>query len=63
MLIIAFKPGHDGGIVAVENGRLLYSLESEEDSFARYSFLAPEAVSEIAGVSTDYLMSLRSEVG
>ncbi|MGO4616188.1 hypothetical protein AB4Z47_19225, partial [Nocardia sp. 2TAF39] len=48
MLIIAFKPGHDGGIVAVENGRLLYSLESEKDSFARYSYLTPETVLEIA---------------
>jgi hydroxymethyl cephem carbamoyltransferase len=48
MLIIAFKPGHDGGIAAVENGRLLYSLESEKDSSARYSFLTPETVLGIA---------------
>ncbi|MGV9311911.1 carbamoyltransferase C-terminal domain-containing protein [Streptomyces sp. NPDC003691] len=37
MLILSFKEGHDGAIAAVEDGRLLFSLEAEKDSFLRYS--------------------------
>jgi hydroxymethyl cephem carbamoyltransferase len=48
MLIVAFKPGHDGGMAAIRDGRLLYSLESEKDSFARYSFLTPTTMLDIA---------------
>ncbi|MBV9025521.1 MAG: 3-hydroxymethylcephem carbamoyltransferase [Streptomycetaceae bacterium] len=48
MLIVAFKPGHDGGMAAIRDGRLLYSLESEKDSYARYSFLTPTTMLEIA---------------
>lgn len=48
MLIIALKPGHDGTITAIENGRLLYSLEAEKNSFARYSTLSPDVILEFA---------------
>ncbi len=48
MLIVAFKPGHDGGMAVVRDGHLLYSLESEKDSFFRYSQLTPATVLEIA---------------
>ncbi|MFF5860736.1 carbamoyltransferase C-terminal domain-containing protein [Streptomyces sp. NPDC012751] len=48
MLIVAFKPGHDGCMAAIRDGELLYSLESEKDSFARYSFLTPTTVLELA---------------
>ncbi|MGK4581727.1 carbamoyltransferase C-terminal domain-containing protein [Kitasatospora sp. HPMI-4] len=48
MLVVAFKPGHDGGVAAIRNGRLVYSLESEKDSFARYSFLTPTTLLELA---------------
>lgn len=48
MLVVAFKPGHDGGMAAIRDGKLLYSLESEKDSFARYSFLTPTTVLDLA---------------
>jgi hydroxymethyl cephem carbamoyltransferase len=48
MLIVAMKPGHDGTITAIEDGRLLYSLEAEKDSFARYSVLSPDVILEFA---------------
>ena len=48
MLIIAMKPGHDGTITAIEDGRLLCSLEAEKDSFARYSVLSPDVIVEFA---------------
>ncbi|WP_331741123.1 3-hydroxymethylcephem carbamoyltransferase (plasmid) [Streptomyces sp. NBC_01527] len=48
MLIVAFKPGHDGCMAVIRDGKLLYSLESEKDSFARYSFLTPTTVLELA---------------
>ena len=36
MLVLAVKPGHDGSVAAVEDGRLLFSLEGEKDSCKRY---------------------------
>ena len=48
MLIVALKPGHDGGIAAIRDGELLYSLESEKDSNPRYSQLTPTTVLDIA---------------
>jgi hydroxymethyl cephem carbamoyltransferase len=48
VLIVAFKPGHDGGVAAIRDGHLLYSLESEKDSFERYSVLTPATVLQIA---------------
>ncbi|GAA4785797.1 carbamoyltransferase C-terminal domain-containing protein [Streptomyces ziwulingensis] len=48
MLVVAFKPGHDGCMAAIQDGELLYSLESEKDSFARYSFLTPTTMLDLA---------------
>ena len=48
MLIVAMKPGHDGAIAAIEDGRLLCSLEAEKDSFARYSVLSPDIILKFA---------------
>jgi len=48
MLIFAIKPGHDGGIAAIEDGRLLFSLESEKDSFPRYTELTAATVLQAA---------------
>ena len=44
MLILALKPGHDGAIAAVEDRRLIMSLESEKDSFPRHSAVTPTSV-------------------
>src|SRR5215212_661638 len=44
MLILAFKPGHDGAIAAIKDRELLFSLEAEKDSFPRYSLLNPTTV-------------------
>jgi hydroxymethyl cephem carbamoyltransferase len=48
MLIVAIKPGHDGTIAAIDNDRLLFSLESEKDSYRRYSTIQPHSILEIA---------------
>lgn len=48
MLIVAFKPGHDGTMAAIRDGRLLYSLESEKGSYWRYSPLTPVTVLQMA---------------
>lgn len=46
MKILAFKPGHDGAVALVDDGRLIFSLESEKDSFPRYSDVTPTVVAE-----------------
>lgn len=42
MLILSLKEGHDGAVAAVEDGKLLFSLEAEKDSFTRYSGMTAE---------------------
>ena len=44
MLILSFKPGHDGAMAAVQDGKLLFSLEAEKDSFPRYDRITPELI-------------------
>jgi len=44
MLTMAIKPGHDGSIALVEDGQLLWCLESEKDTFPRYTQLTPTTV-------------------
>ncbi|WP_441249578.1 carbamoyltransferase C-terminal domain-containing protein [Kitasatospora sp. McL0602] len=44
MLILALKPGHDGAIAAVRDGKLLFSLEAEKDSGRRYTDLTVSTV-------------------
>ena len=48
MLILAIKPDHDGAIAAIEDGKVLFSLESEKDSFGRHAPLTPTRVLEAA---------------
>lgn len=44
MLILSFKPGHDGTLAAISDGNLLFSLEAEKDSFPRYDRITPELI-------------------
>jgi predicted NodU family carbamoyl transferase len=44
MLILSFKPGHDGTLAAIEDGKLLFSLEAEKDSCPRFDRITPELV-------------------
>jgi hydroxymethyl cephem carbamoyltransferase len=44
VLTLAIKPGHDGSIAVVEDNRLLWCLESEKDSFPRYTQLTPSTL-------------------
>jgi hydroxymethyl cephem carbamoyltransferase len=56
MLIMSFKPGHDGSVAVVRDGALLCSLESEKDSFGRHASLTPDTVlaaAELAGELPD----------
>jgi hydroxymethyl cephem carbamoyltransferase len=39
MRVLALKPGHDGGLAFVDDGQLIFSLESEKDSNPRFSEL------------------------
>ncbi len=48
MLILAVKPDHDGAIAAIRDGKLLFSLESEKDSFGRHAPLTPTRLLEAA---------------
>ena len=41
VLVVGMKPGHDGAIAAIGDRTLLYSLESEKDSFPRHADLTP----------------------
>ncbi|CDX24994.1 3'-hydroxymethylcephem-O-carbamoyltransferase [Mesorhizobium plurifarium] len=51
MRIISLKPGHDGTIAALDAsaGELLYSYESEKDSFPRYSPINPTTILDAVG--------------
>src|ERR1700726_2390732 len=42
MLILSMKEGHDGGIAAIEDGRLLFALEAEKDNYPRYERVTGE---------------------
>ncbi|WP_338925275.1 proline dehydrogenase [Mycetohabitans endofungorum] len=48
MLILSFKPGHDGAVAAIEDGNLLFSFEAEKDSFFRYAPVTPELTVTVA---------------
>jgi predicted NodU family carbamoyl transferase len=50
MLILSMKEGHDGGITAIEDGKLLFALESEKDNYPRYDRLTGEAMVRAAGL-------------
>jgi hydroxymethyl cephem carbamoyltransferase len=56
MLVVAFKPGHDGSIAVVKDHTLLYSLEAEKDSYGRHGLLSPGnflEAAEVAGEQPD----------
>ncbi|GHF32126.1 hydroxymethyl cephem carbamoyltransferase [Amycolatopsis bartoniae] len=46
MRILSFKPGHDGAVAFLDEGRLVFSLESEKDSYPRYGDITPAVVAE-----------------
>ena len=48
MLVLAVKPGHDGSVAAVEDGRLLFSLEGEKDSCKRFLSAQPTTLLTLA---------------
>src|ERR1043166_6743091 len=50
MLILSMKEGHDGGIVAIEDGKLLFALEAEKDNFPRYERVTAELMARAAGM-------------
>lgn len=50
MLILSVKEGHDGGIAAIEDGRLLFALEAEKDNYPRYERVTGELVARAAGM-------------
>jgi hypothetical protein len=51
MLVMEFKPGYDGALAVIEDGKLLMSLEPEKDSGRRFSPLTPSVLLEVAGKS------------
>ncbi|MFG2043638.1 carbamoyltransferase C-terminal domain-containing protein [Dactylosporangium sp. NPDC048998] len=50
MLILSMKEGHDGGIVAIEDGKLLFALEAEKDNWPRYDRITGELMVRAAGL-------------
>ena len=48
MLTMAVKPGHDGAIAVIEDGRLLWCVESEKDTFPRHAQLTPTTLLAVA---------------
>ena len=40
MNILSYNPGHDGSVVYIKDGRLMYSIEAEKDSNYRYSAIS-----------------------
>ncbi|MEV6968612.1 carbamoyltransferase C-terminal domain-containing protein [Hamadaea sp. NPDC051192] len=44
MRVLSFKPGHDGTVALIDDGTLVFSFESEKDSFPRYADLAPSTL-------------------
>jgi hydroxymethyl cephem carbamoyltransferase len=58
MLVIGIKPGHDGSIAVVKDRHVLFSLESEKDSFERHAPLTPMTIFdaiELAGEAPDVI--------
>ncbi|MCA1440806.1 3-hydroxymethylcephem carbamoyltransferase [Ensifer sp. IC4062] len=49
MNILSYNPGHDGAVVYVKDGRLVFSIESEKDSHYRYSALSISHVLDAIG--------------
>ena len=41
MKILAYKPGHDGSVTYIKDGKLIYCVEAEKDSHTRHSPVGP----------------------
>lgn len=39
---LAYKPGHDGAVAHILDGRLDFAIEAEKDSFLRHDWIGPE---------------------
>src|SRR5438445_268996 len=48
---MSLKPGHDGSIALIEDGRLVYSVEAEKDSFLRFGETSPSLFATAAQMS------------
>src|SRR6476660_6411837 len=44
MLVMGLNPGHDGAVCAIEDGKLLFCLESEKDTCPRHAKLTPTTI-------------------
>lgn len=53
MRIFAYKPGHDGHVALLEDGKLVFSLEAEKDSGPRYAPVASELLLHGLSLCTD----------
>ncbi|NCD67899.1 carbamoyltransferase C-terminal domain-containing protein [Mucilaginibacter agri] len=49
MNILAYNPGHDGGVAFLKDGHLLFSIEAEKNSNYRYSPVSTHDVFRILG--------------
>ncbi|WP_239334506.1 carbamoyltransferase C-terminal domain-containing protein [Frankia sp. CiP3] len=49
---MSMNPGHDGAIAFVDDGRLIYSLEGEKDSFDRYGTISASLVLQAMDMAT-----------
>ena len=50
MIVLSYNPGHDGGIVCLEDRQLLVSVEAEKNSRYRYS---PLSVPDVFGILSE----------
>jgi hydroxymethyl cephem carbamoyltransferase len=48
MLILGLNAGHNGAVAALNGSKLLFSIESEKDSYARHAYLTPTAILDAA---------------
>lgn len=53
MRILSFKPGHDGSIALIDDGRLIFSIEAEKDSFDRYGQVTASTLIQAAELTDD----------
>ncbi len=53
MKILSLKPGHDGCVAFIADGRLIFSLEAEKDSFPRHGEVSAQLVAEALQMAPD----------
>lgn len=53
MIIVAIKPGHDGHIACLADGKLSYSFEAEKNSGPRYGEVTPSLLIDSFANTTD----------